>query len=430
MNPRTFPLLRKLVSTLLALGLILSSGQGVLSAQAASQGAGRAVPPAAQGGPDDPVIPSRTKVVTLPHSAAATAMAGQRSFSLPTGNPRVRGLRPGDILVSGPSPSAPNGYLVKVLAVTRRGRQVRIETEPASLTDAIQQGSIEIGRSLSTVQVRDTKQLQGVGLQAASPVVAAPGVEVRLDRVILADLDGDPATTDDQVVANGRVRMEPAFSLKMRIRHFEVQEFAFISQTRETAELELLTQVDLVDYHLRKEVARYTFAPIVVWLGSVPVVFTPVLVVNIGLDGKVSVGITASMSETSTYTSGARYSQGSWSPVAEVSHQFSYQPPSLSAGASFVASTGPLLTILVYGVAGPYAETVSYLELVADTLQNPWWQLFVGVRADVGVRVEVFGRVLEYEANVYNDKWLLAAAEGGFPAAAVLPIGLPPPTDT
>jgi hypothetical protein len=300
---------------------------------------------------------------------------------------------------------------------------VEIETAPASLTEAIQQGAIDLNCSLSSLPVRAAIEAQGVGLQAGGPTIHAAGLEVRLDHVVLADADGDPTTTYDQVVANGRVILEPSLSLRLRIRDFEVQEFSFVSQTRETSDLQLIASVDLVDYHVRQELATYTFTPIVIWVGTVPVVFTPVLRVHVGLDGTVTVGISAGVSQQTTLTAGATYLDGTWSPVSDLTHAASFTPPTLFATARAAAYVGPQLSLLVYGVAGPYAQTEGYLELVADLFQVPWWQLFAGLRGQVGVRVEVFGHLLaSYEATLFDERWLLAEADGGFPSATETPL--------
>ena len=413
---------RRFASVLILFTLLFSYGMASVPAEAAdprpassSPWSGFSQPP----GPDDPIIPPTTKVLSLQAPTAERAMTGARRFSLSARSPRIRGLRPGDVLAGGPTSFAPNGYLLKVVSVSRWRGQVEIQTRPASLTEAIQQGSVEMSRSLSGLEVRQAVELEGVGLQSTTPTIQASGLEVRLDRVVLADSDGDLNTTFDQVVANGRVLLEPSLSLRLRIRDFEVQEFSFISETRETSDLQLITSVELVDYHVRQEVAKYTFAPIVVWVGTVPVVFTPVLAVHVGLDGTVTVGITTSVSQQATFTAGATYVGGEWSPVSEISPSFSFSPPTLFATAKVAAYTGPQLSLMVYGVAGPYTQTQSYLELVADPFQVPWWQLFTGLRGKVGVKVEVLGRLLaSYEATLFDEKWLLAEAEGGFPASA------------
>ena len=330
------------------------------------------------------------------------------------------------MLVGGPTSLAPDGYLLRVLSVSRGRGQVEIQTRPASLTEAIQQWTVEFNCPLAGLQVRQAVEVEGVGLQATAPTIQAAGLEVRLDHVVLAEADGDLNTTYDQVVANGRVLLEPSLSLRLRIRDFEVQELSFISQTRETSDLQLITSVELVNYHVRQEIASYTFAPIVVWVGMVPVVFTPVLTVHVGLDGTVTVGITTSVSQQTTLTAGAIYLDGEWSPVSEITSAHSFSPPTLFATARVVAYTGPQLSLLLYGVAGPYTQRQGYLELVADQLQVPWWQLFAGLRGQVGVRVEVFGHILaSYEATLFDERWLLTEADGGFPAS---PTETPQPT--
>jgi len=330
------------------------------------------------------------------------------------------------VLVGGPTSLAPDGYLLRVLSVSRGRGQVEIQTRPASLTEAIQQWTVEFNCPLAGLQVRQAVEVEGVGLQATAPTIQAAGLEVRLDHVVLADADGDLNTTYDQVVANGRVLLEPSLSLRLRIRDFEVQEFSFISQTRETSDLQLITSVELVDYHLRQELASYTFALIVVWVGTVPVVFTPVLTVYVGLDGSVTVGITTSVSQQTTLTAGAIYLDGEWSPVSEITSAHSFSPPTLFATARVAAYTGPQLSLLLYGLAGPYTQPQGYPELVADPFELPWWQLFAGLRGQVGVRVEVFGHLLaSYEATLFDERWLLTEADGGFPAS---PTETPQPT--
>ena len=117
---------------------------------------------------------------------------------------------------------------------------------------------------------------------------------------------------------------------------------------------------------------------------------------------------------------------GEWSPVSEITSAHSFSPPTLFATARVAAYTGPQLSLLLYGVAGPYTQSQGYLELVADTVQVPWWQLFAGLRGQVGVRVEVFGHILaSYEATLFDERWLLAEADGGFPAS---PTETPQPT--
>ena len=412
----------RLASALVLFSFLLSCGMGNVPAEASDRHLASSRPASGPGqppGPEDPIIPPTTKVVSLQEVTADRAMTGAHRFSLSAGSPRIRGLRLGDVLVGGPTSFSPNGYLLKVVSVSRRRGQVEVQTRPASLTEAIQQGSVEMSRALSGFEVRQSVELEGVGLQTTTPTIQAIGLEVRLDRVVLADADGDLNTTYDQVVANGRVHLDPSLSLKLRIRDFEVEEFSFISETRETSDLELITSVDLVDYHVRQEVARYTFAPIVVWVGTVPVVFTPVLAVHVGLDGTVTVGMTTSVSQQATITAGATYAGGVWSPVSEITPNFYFSPPTLSAMARVAAYSGPQLSLMVYGVAGPYTQTRSYLELVADPFQVPWWQLFGGLRGQVGVKVEILGRLLaSYEATLFDQKWLLAEAEGGFPIIA------------
>jgi hypothetical protein len=56
-----------------------------------------------------------------------------------------------------------------------------------------------------------------------------------------------------------------------------------------------------------------------------------------------------------TATAGAKYASGTWGPVAGLSNQFTFTPPTLHAGLDFKGDASARLQVLLYGVVGPYA---------------------------------------------------------------------------
>jgi hypothetical protein len=77
---------------------------------------------------------------------------------------------------------------------------------------------------------------------------------------------------------------------------------------------------------------------------------------------------------------------------------------------------GAQLSLLLYGVTGPYAELNAYLELEADIADDPWWTLWGGLEMPLGVKVEVLGHtIVQTETVVIDYRLVLAQATSNIP---------------
>jgi formylglycine-generating enzyme required for sulfatase activity len=120
-------------------------------------------------------------------------------------------------------------------------------------------------------------------------------------------------------------------------------------------------------------------------------------------------------------SAGLRYQDKTWSPVANLTNSFGFEPPRLSAGVEFKGYIDPPLSLLLYGVAGPFAGVTPYLKLEADLLATPWWELYGGLDATVGVKVEVLGHSLgDHTEVVIGYKILLAQASSPPPIGGMV----------
>jgi formylglycine-generating enzyme required for sulfatase activity len=143
------------------------------------------------------------------------------------------------------------------------------------------------------------------------------------------------------------------------------------------------------------------------------VVLTPVLTVNVGADGSVHVGVSTSVTQQETLTIGLEYEQGNWTHINAISNSFQHVLPTLSTGLDLKGYVKPQLTLMLYGVAGPYAAMEAYLQLEADPLATPWWELYGGLAVPIGVRIEIFSQIVAgYETTLIDNRVLLAQADG------------------
>jgi hypothetical protein len=332
----------------------------------------------------------------------------------------IQNVTTGDVIVSGVSEVTPDGMLRKVDSVTRSGSEIVVRTSKATIEDAIQKGHVSITKSLSAADLRSaTPMARGVSLSTVrtlGPRAAVGDFSIQLSNVVIYDADGDETnTTNDQVVANGSIRFSPSFTFELEVDDFHLRQLTFTNTTMESTSLTISTSATLPLVDATKRLYKHTFSPITVWVGYVPVVITPVFEINVGVHGEVSVGLSAGVSQESTLTAGLTYNNGAWSPISEFTNTFQFQGPTLNAGATVKGIIGPRLELMLYGVAGPYGELNGYLELDADVMSNPWWILYGGIEANIGVEVDVLSHVVaSYSKKVIDYRRAIAQSDSGF----------------
>ena len=109
--------------------------------------------PSVRNGQELPIIiPDTTEVLpstTTQHLVNVSSDGSTYTFDQTT--PDLTDLHSGSVMVSGVAPNAPEGFLRKVTGVTETGGNVIIQTQPATLEEAITQGSFSFSQTLSPV---------------------------------------------------------------------------------------------------------------------------------------------------------------------------------------------------------------------------------------------------------------------------------------
>lgn len=357
--------------------------------------------------PAPAVIPETTKVLTETVTQHLSEISGDGAvFTFTQSTPALQALTPGQVIVGDVSASAPTGFLRKVTAISSENGQVIVETAEATLEEAIQDGAISFSKRLTPADLHSMTALPGVTLAASSNAAFQDSFYFKLEDVVLWD----------GFRVDGSLELAPDFDFALEIKDWTLQELEFIFNLEETVELEFNIEVDLVQAELFYEIAHLHLGIITVMVGPVPVVFVIEMPIYVRGDGTVSAGITASAVQQASLSAGLRYLDGDWAPVASLNNSFNFEPLRASAGAEFKGYIDPPLSLLLYGVAGPYAGVSPYLKLEADVFATPWWELHAGLEATVGVKIEVLGRSLgEHTAVVIGYEILLAQAQTNTP---------------
>ncbi len=365
--------------------------------------------------PKRPEIPETTKVLSVDSTSKIASVSGdQKAITFSSSNPQVEGLSVGDIITCGVSPKTPYGLLRKITAINSSGGSTTLITERASLGDAIMRGSLSADRVLRPDMIASyTALMDGVVANTTYDATEEPtGFFIELKDVVL--FEQGPS----KVKANGSISFDPRFNLDVSIDYDPLRIWegpkneliAFTATFNEKAELEVSAEIELIEEEIKIEIIRYYLAPITFMIGPVPVVITPVISIHVGLDGSVSVGISTSVTQEAQLTVGLSYNNGVKNRISSFSNTFSYTPPRFSLDAEVKAYAGPQLDLMLYGVAGAYAEVNGFLEFIAELIPDQSWELYGGLEANVGLKL------LDYEYDlpmVIGYRKLLASDSGG-----------------
>lgn len=365
-----------------------------------------------------PIVPDTTKILSDTSTQYLSSISNDGSvYTFSQGTQELDGLAPGDMMVGEANSTDPYGFLRKVVSVSNNGGQVIVETQPAAIEDAIQQGEISISSALVPSSTKQANFTEGV--QPMTNPAATNKIFLQLNNVVLYDDDGNTNTTNDQINANGSVSLEPVLNFSLKVQDFQLKELYFTLTANQTAQLKIGSKL-YVTAKAEKTLATYPMGPLFLTIGAFPVTIYPVLTIVAGIDGTISASVSTGVTQKLTETAGLSYANNNWSPIQQFSNKFTYDAPALSSGLSIKGYTGAKLKILLYGSVGPDISLNAYLKLEANPLQTPWWKLYGGLEMPVGISVEIFSHVIAgYSAVVIDYQILLAQASNCGPGQII-----------
>jgi len=361
------------------------------------------------------IIPETTKVLdeaSLDSLSGASVNSSTLIFGDVT--TQMNALSVGNVIVCGVSEFTPYGLLRKVTNISTDDSQMIVETVNATLEDAIQECTVDTNWSLQS----DGTFVPLEGQETAARNILSTEMCKELTASALASGEGfylhlDDVPLFDGITADVWVYGDVDFNIGWTIRDWKLVEAHSKATVSMTSEVELSCDVTVAEIHPKIELHRQYLSPFTIMVGPFPVVILPILSINIGMDGEVSAGITADVTGSAALTAGVRYSNDIWSPISSFSTSYDWQQPTVTAGCEVKVYAGPQISFLLYGGAGPYTEVRGYLEVDADIFRTPWWELYGGLEADVGFKVEAMGhRIADYEKPLaIGYRVLLAHAE-------------------
>lgn len=322
-------------------------------------------------------------------AAALDAVPGG-IITFPGATKSMINLDQGDVLVSGVTDKTPFGLLRKVIDVSETPAGLEISTEQATLEDAIEEGEFSDSAVLELPPGSAQSNPQGRGLMKVMPHPASAQIRIPLNNTVLWDADNNPKTKGDQVIANGDILIKPEYDFHVKISGFSMQKLEFKNKTTVTSTIQIRSDVDFVDLHPSVRVYHQRFKTREIQVGPLPVVITPILNVYLGLDGEVSIGISTGVMHTAEITIGADFENGKWDLPRDFSSHFDVSAPTVKRKSLARVYARPRLDLWLYGEIGPYGQVDGYFELDLSPLNTPWWVMYGGIDAEVGVKFKNF----------------------------------------
>ncbi len=302
----------------------------------------------------------------------------------------------GDIIVDDTSSIAPYGYLRRIKTIDNSKGDVVIETEQAKLTDAIRQGTINF--TSGTVSKSDIQRIK-----------LAEGVELSQNKFTVFDFDYSKTvqTSTGSLEISGHTSLSMDFYFYMSwgfdFWTFSpyIAEFGTGVNINQDASIMTLAESGLT-FDETIPIASFYFTPYTVWVGPVPVVFVPKVSLFIDTNGEITGVFTASASEEYMGKIGVKYTHDDgWDDVNLKNFTTDFTPPNLNLAANFQTHLTGKMSLLVYGIAGPFVSMSGCSEVGASLTNNDNWDLFfnVGSMVRAGLEIDIIG--VQPYANEY-----------------------------
>jgi sugar lactone lactonase YvrE len=372
------------------------------------------------------IVPNTTKVLDSAGNQSVTVSLTGDSITLPRASSTAQSLAPGDILVAGPSPGAPNGLLVKILSVSASGGSIMATVQQAALEDAIQQATITFSTAL--VPSAPLQSLAAHNRAGSLPTaIVAPGLLPNSCATNPLTFNQPFDLTIDVLHESGNVEFCPSLDFKMDISGFKLQSL----QATINAGVHSDFEVDVTPTATPS--FSQTFTPLVLPAVTVPVAIPPFppipVVLNLQLEpfvnvnGVLTASLKAGLSADATASAGFSYLNGSVSPVSNLTVNFSPIQPSLDATFTIKGQVGVNLGLLVYGVNLLSVPTDVFLKFDAATTNNPWWILSGGFEGPADIDLHIMSRSLAqfHLPDIFGFSQDLLQAPGPFTSGTVAP---------
>lgn len=282
----------------------------------------------------------------------------------------------GDIIVSEPMPQAPHGLLRRVTAVEWDREGVALmQTEPASLEDAIHTGELDIQNM--PFQVREIRPvLPGISIDQPATASATGSTQVQAGQSIRLSLPETPLIDGSGICTiSGNYEFNARIDLQIAFINGILVAFNTSAGVNQNGALNLRCTV-AATYSKTITLAQFVGDTQVAFIDGIPIVFTPFVTVFATATGEVRATVSFTATKSDSLRAGARFVAGFFQAFSEFTNP---APPTLT-----FAATGQATGRLALGPAIGY----SFFSVVP--VPTPFGFLDLPVGVDAAIIPEAF----------------------------------------
>ena len=217
----------------------------------------------------------------------------------------------GDVICSAPSKGAPQGFLYRVKDVTTTGNETTITTEFATIEEAVEEADVDQTFDLTIIEIEDEEGVEVVELPQAftgqsRAAADVGGIKLNIDKKI-----------DENLHIKGTIELKTKVRCVVKIGFFQLNSFLLSTQPQFKAQL-AATLESKVEKEVSFPITSFKGQPVIIWVGVVPLVFTPKVTINGVLTTKGEVKLQATLVDWDySYTIGIRYQNGKLEAISE-----------------------------------------------------------------------------------------------------------------
>lgn len=356
----------------------------------------------------------------LPHGHPITGSPAHYTLKFTHPPAGVQALHAGSVIASGVTPETPYGLLRKVVSVQQQGGTWLVRTVPATLSEAIGQGSFHLHEQLRPGDVKSIKPLRrGVFFDAMRPRNAQAKLCTGLDVSLYEDKQQGTA-----VKASGRGCLAVWIDITVNMHWLSAPDASFTVGS--TAGLKLKIEATAppsskFQKTMETELAKLEFHSFVVWVGLVPIVLTPELSLKLGVDIAALGSIEASISTEASFDAGISYDGSGFHPHKNGPNL--KKSGSLTPGlkANLTGYIDHTLELKIDGAVGPETTLRQYVKAEVKTSGDPWWTVGAGIKEDMGFKLNFIDK--EAKRTLFDLFFSLSQSTGEPPST-------PTPTPT
>ncbi|HEU0131896.1 MAG TPA: fibronectin type III domain-containing protein, partial [Mycobacteriales bacterium] len=393
----------------------LTAGTAYTFAVSAANAVGMGVPSTSAAVDPAVTVGAETVVLSAASLAALTAAHTDGSLEFTDAPNQVLGLAPGAVVVAGESEHIPAGLLGVVTAVTTTDQVTVVATRPASLDEALDDGSFSAAGAPAAPDAAFTPAVTGVRMLAATSRTS-PTLRFAIDSTLYKDRLGHT------IAAHGSVSITPDIHFDASIHCCFHTSSHFTATVTATAKLSLTAEVSH-DIKGGIKLGTVRLGAFVVEVGPVPLLITPTLTLTLAASGTVTAGVTTTASAAATLGVALTTADGDVNAEPIRRWTTGYTPPTLYGSVHAKAGVQATLNVTVNGIPGPYLRNDLWLvALDADITKDPWWTLSLEDQLSAGFELKMLGHTLaSWERTLLHVSIPYAKAGGPFNRIVIAP---------